>query len=75
MIQNNTDRKNFKILSRNVIEEFTSIEIKRMFTFGDSGCIIWCSDNLHKNTYVITYLDRGYVHLISDYRIILSIRL
>jgi len=75
MIVTNADRKIFKDISRNLIEYFTDIRIKRMSTFGNNCCLIWSSDELNENTYVITITDNGFMHLVSGTKIVLTIRL
>ena len=75
MIINNTDRKLFKDISIRFIEAFTSFKIKRLSTYGTDGCLVWISDNLNKNTHVNIVHHRGFLHLVSDRRIVLTIKI
>ena len=74
-MKTNLDRKNFKDLTLGFVNYFTNIIVKRLSTFGYNGALVWCSDRLSPNTHVVIVRNMGFLHLISDFNIVSTIKL
>jgi hypothetical protein len=70
----NLERRNFKQTVLNFINKFVNVNVKRLSTFGYENSLIWISDYLNQNTHLLVIRDRDYLHLISDMKIIYSVR-
>lgn len=71
----NIERRDFKQLALNFLDKFTTVVVKRLSSFGDNGVLIWNSDRLNDNTNLIILKNRGFMHLISGFNIVKTLKI
>ena len=71
----NIERKEFKDVAINFLDAFTNVKVKRLSSFGNNGVLVWNSDRLNDNTNLVILRNRGYMHLISGFNIVNTIKI
>ena len=70
----NLQRRDYKQVIINFVQYFTNIKIKRLSTFGLRNGLLWISDYFNPNTSLIVISNRGYMHMVSDFNIIHTLK-